>query len=149
MPKIDKNKIATGFIGLKSNTTKAQMFRSIIDSIAFSIKIKMNLILKDLKSNNISLRSIRISGGVSQSNFFCQYLSNLLEFSIERSETSSTSSTFGAAFLAGLGAGLFESINELENFRRNVEIFKPDKKTNYDQNIKDWETSLKRFTNWN
>jgi len=104
MPKIDKNKIATGFIGLKSNTTKAQMFRSIM---------------------------------------------NLLEFSIERSETSSTSSTFGAAFLAGLGAGLFESINELENFRRNVEIFKPDKITNYDQNIRDWETSLKRFTNWN
>lgn len=146
LPSVEKNKIATGFIGLKSNTTKAQMFRSIIDSIAFSITVKMHLILKDLKLNNIKLRSIRISGGVSQSNFFCQYLSNLLEFPIERSETSSTSSTFGAAFLAGLGAKVYNSISDLEKFRRKVEIFKPDV---CDLNvIKDWEITVKRFTNW-
>lgn len=56
---VDKTSVATGFIGLKSNTTKAQMVRSIFDSLAFAIKLKMDYVIKDLKSNNINLRSIR------------------------------------------------------------------------------------------
>jgi glycerol kinase len=55
----DKSNVATGFIGLKQNTTKAEMLRSIFDSIAFSIKMRMNALLRDLKDHNIRLNSIR------------------------------------------------------------------------------------------
>lgn len=146
LPSVDKTKVQTGFIGLKQTTTRAHMFRSIIDSIAYCIKIKMDLMLKDLKFNNIPLRSIRISGGVSRSNFFCQYLSNLLEFPIERSNTSYTSSEYGAAYLAGLGAGLFNSVEDLEKLRHNVEVFKPDlRNKKFESHINEWENVLRRF----
>lgn len=92
----------------------------------------------------------RINGGVSRSNFICQYLSNILNLPIERSETSSTSSTYGTAFLAGLGAKIFKSVDELEKFRTNVEVFKPEisKNQEVEKVIKDWENALKRFLNW-
>lgn len=56
----DKSNIATGFIGLKQNTTKAQMLRSIFDSIAFSIKMRLEALFKDLEEHNVRLNSIRL-----------------------------------------------------------------------------------------
>jgi glycerol kinase len=56
---INKSKVGTGFIGITSDTTKAHMLRAVIDSIVFSIKIKFELMLKDLQSNKIKLRSVR------------------------------------------------------------------------------------------
>ena len=51
--------MGTCFIGIKSSTTKAHMLRAIIDSICFMIKIKLDLILNDLKTYNIPLKSIK------------------------------------------------------------------------------------------
>jgi len=55
----EKKHVGTGFVGISSNTNKAQMLRAIFDAIAFSIKLTMDLFLKDLKRYNISLKSIR------------------------------------------------------------------------------------------
>ncbi len=146
----------------------------------FSIKIKFDMLLKDLKSYNIPLNSIklfyfifffiskfwnnhfiiyffilRISGGVAQSDFLCQYLSNLLQFSIERSEISSSTSLYGAAFLAGLGAKIWNDVEVLKKFRKNVKIFTPNTSitnnaTNiYNENyLSEWKNALQRHINW-
>lgn len=53
------SKVGYAFVGLKPNTSKAQMLRAVVDSIVFSIKIKFDLLLKDLKTYKIRLRSIR------------------------------------------------------------------------------------------
>jgi glycerol kinase len=55
----EKTSVGTGFIGLRPSTTKAEMVRAIFDSIAYSIKMRMDLILKDLKHHNIPLNSVR------------------------------------------------------------------------------------------
>ena len=55
----EKKRVGTGFVGISSNTNKAQMLRAIFDAIGFSIKITMELFIKDLKKYNIALKSIR------------------------------------------------------------------------------------------
>ena len=55
----DKKRIGTGFVGITSDTTKAQMLRAIFDSIGFSIKLMLDTVLKDLNKYNISLKSIK------------------------------------------------------------------------------------------
>lgn len=55
----EKTSVGTGFIGLKPTTTKAEMMRAIMDSIAYSIKLRMELVLKDLKYHRIPLNSVR------------------------------------------------------------------------------------------
>jgi len=61
IPNLNKETVSSGFIGLKANTSKAEMIRAIFDSLAFTIKIKMDLILSDLDYHNIPLRSIRFT----------------------------------------------------------------------------------------
>lgn len=56
----EKTSVGTGFIGLKPTTTKSEMMRAIMDSIAYSIKLRMELVLRDLKYHNIQLNSVRL-----------------------------------------------------------------------------------------
>jgi glycerol kinase len=53
------SKLGYAFVGLKTNTTKAQMLRAIIDSIVYSIKTSYNLLLRDLKTYKIKIRTIK------------------------------------------------------------------------------------------
>ncbi len=144
----ERASIAAGFIGIKPNTTKTQMLRAVIDSIVFSIKLKIDLVLNDLNANNIKLKSIRVSGGVSRSDFLCQYLANLLNFNIERSNFSYSSSSVGAAFLAGLGSRLFSNFDDLIQLRQVINTFTPNKsRSNHTNDIALWKDALKRFGN--
>ena len=60
VPGFEKNNVSSGFIGVKSNTTKNQMLRAIVESLVILIRIKMDGILDDLLKNNISLKTIRL-----------------------------------------------------------------------------------------
>ena len=71
------------------------------------------------------MNSVRICGGVSRSNFFCNYLANLLGYQIQRSTSSFSSSSVGAAICAGIGSGIWVKKEEVQNHRKNVEYFEP------------------------
>lgn len=151
---VDKDRVGTGFVGIKTSTTKAQMLRAVIDSIVITIKLKFDCLLKDLKSNKIPLKSIRVSGGVAQSDFLCQYLANLLDYTIEKSDVSSSTSLYGAAFLSGIGAKIWNQVEDLTKYRRNVKYFKPNTINEtvnnfYNKNdINKWCDALKIYTDW-
>lgn len=60
---------------------------------------------------------------------------------------------YGAAFLAGLSAGIFDDIKNLKNLRHCEQQFYPQenevfKKTGYECDLKNWKKALKRFNNW-
>lgn len=55
----EKTAVASGFIGIKQTTTKADMLRAIFDSIAFSIKLRFELVTKDMRHHGIALNSVR------------------------------------------------------------------------------------------
>ena len=150
---VDKSSIATGFVGLKQSTSKADMLRSIFDSIAFSIKIRIAALRRDLNAHGIRLASVRLSGGVCRSEFLCQYLANLLAFPVERSNFSFTSSGYGAAFAAGLSTGLFKDLSELKELRKVTGVYQPDhdeirRTNNYEAEISQWERTVDRFIKW-
>jgi glycerol kinase len=76
-------------------------------------------------------------------------LANLLNFNIERSNFSYTSSSTGAAFLAGLGSNVFTKLDQLSSMRQVTDIFKPNESfESYEYEISQWEKALKRFFNW-
>lgn len=139
--------VGTGFIGIKSSTTKSEMLRAVIDSIVFTIKIKFDLLIKDLKTHKISLNSIKVCGGVAQSDFICQYLATLLNHTIERDNTSSSTSLYGAAFLSGLGSKTWKKLEDLKSLRKKTKIFIPESSFKK-KNIKEWEVALDRYKEW-
>ncbi len=151
---IDKSSIGTGFIGLKQTTTKREILRSIFDSIAFSIKNSMQNLIKDLKMHRIILKSVRVNGGVTKSDFLCQYLSNLLDFPVEKSNFSYNASAVGAAFTAGLSNGLYTKLRDLDSLRTCKRVFQPNheeilRKNHYETELAQWSKTVERFMDWN
>lgn len=111
---------ASGFIGLKATNTKAHMMRAILESIAFRIALLYNMVIQETRFSIKQIWFVRciykkhqlrhsyfsVDGGVSNNDFLCQFLANLLSVEIHRS-TSTEMSALGAVFMTGLNAGLF------------------------------------------
>lgn len=96
-PFMDDN-AATGFIGLKVTSTKHHMVRSILESIVYRIVLLYNMMKYE---TDYKIKRICVDGGVSNNDFVCQLLANILGLEIER--PSSTEMTIlGVAFAAGL-----------------------------------------------
>ena len=74
---------------------------------------------------------------------------------MERSSNCSTSSLYGAAFLAGIiGGKKWNNIEDLGKFRKNVEFFKPDSLNEssgnfYNKNdCMEWNQALQLYAEW-
>lgn len=118
------------FIGLSINTTRGEMTRAVLEGVAFGLKDSLE-ILKDI---NIPIKEIRVIGGGAKSPLWKQILADVFGATIAEINTTQ-GGALGAAILAGVGAGVFQSINvacsniikvtnHIESNRKNVECYK-------------------------
>jgi glycerol kinase len=68
--------------------------------------------------------NLRVDGGMVVNNWFLQFLSDLLGASVERPQTIETTA-LGAAYLAGLQAGVYRSLDELSEMWGCDRAFSP------------------------
>jgi glycerol kinase len=67
---------------------------------------------------------LRVDGGASVSNFMMQFEADMLRKPIDRPQMVETTA-FGAAFLAGLAAGVWSDISEIKDIRVSDRVFRP------------------------
>ena len=67
---------------------------------------------------------LRVDGGASVSDFLMQFQSDILRRPIDRPAMVETTA-FGAAFLAGLAAGVWGSLSDICGIRRSERLFTP------------------------
>ena len=111
--------------GLTRDSTKADIVRATLESVVFLTKDLLEAMSKD----NASFNSLKIDGGMVANSWFCQKLSNMLGVEVERPKIIETTS-LGAAFLAGISAGLFDDLNGLKESREIERTFFPEKESN-------------------
>ena len=111
--------------GLTRDSTKADIVRATLESVVFLTKDLLEAMSKD----NASFNSLKIDGGMVANSWFCQKLSNILGVEVERPKIIETTS-LGAAFLAGISAGLFDDLNGLKESREIERTFFPEKESN-------------------
>ena len=111
--------------GLTRDSTKADIVRATLESVVFLTKDLLEAMSKD----NASFNSLKIDGGMVANSWFCQKLSNILGVEVERPRIIETTS-LGAAFLAGISAGLFDDLNGLKESREIERTFFPEKESN-------------------
>ena len=101
---------ARGLIcGLTLGSTAAHIARAALESVAFQTWDLARAMHED---GGGAARTIRVDGGMAANNWFCQFLANMLGARVERpAELESTAR--GAAFLAGLEAGLWSGTDEI------------------------------------
>jgi xylulokinase len=91
------------FVGIGFRHDKAHFARALYEGIAFSLRD----VLEQFRERGMDIKRARIIGGGSKSAVWRQIVANILNIEILLPET--TDASFGAALIAGVGIGVFES----------------------------------------
>ncbi|ANU16340.1 glycerol kinase [Planococcus maritimus] len=95
--------------GLTRGTTKAHLIRATLESLAYQTKDVVDVMIEDA---GIELKTLRVDGGVVANDFLMQFQSDILDVPVERPVVQETTA-LGAAYLAGLAVGFWESKEEI------------------------------------
>lgn len=127
---------ARGLIcGLTRGTTRAHIARATLEAMALQNSDVLIAMQKDLKKK---LKKLKVDGGAAENNLLMQIQSDYLNVETIRPSNVETTS-LGAAYLAGLGVGLWKDMKEIQ------QIWKEDKK--FTPKIKDKDRKV-RFKKW-
>ncbi len=107
--------------GLTRGTTAAHIARATLEGVALQ---NCDIVRSMEKDSGTRLSSFRVDGGAAANNLLMQFQSDLLGVEIERPQILETTA-LGAAFLAGLGAGVWKSPREIETVWKKDRHFKP------------------------
>ncbi|WP_435743946.1 FGGY family carbohydrate kinase [Nocardioides sp. SYSU DS0663] len=92
-------------IGVTRGTTRAHLVRATLEAIAFEVR-------DVLETMPAALSSLRVDGGASANDLLCQLQADQIGVPVERPQLVETTA-LGAAFLAGLGTGVWASTDDL------------------------------------
>ena len=109
-------------LGLTLGANRAHIVRAALEAVA-NQTIELQ---RAFAADGISWSSLRIDGGMSANGFLAQDLADVLALAVERPANIETTA-LGAAMLAGVGSGLFASLDEAASaVRGEVTRFAPD-----------------------
>lgn len=95
------------FTGLTMDTTRADMTQAVLEGVAFALRDSFEI----AKSLGVSIERIRINGGGAKSPLWCRIMADVLNVKVDKIN-SEEGPGFGAAILAAVGCGRFESVEE-------------------------------------
>jgi glycerol kinase len=108
-------------IGLTRGTTRAHIARATLESMAFQTAELLAAMQHD---HGGKLLELRVDGGASANNLLLQFQCDILGVPVVRPNCRE-STAMGAAYLAGLGAGVWKSPNEIAALWRSERVFEP------------------------
>jgi len=115
---------ATGmFIGLRPNTTRADMYAAVLEGVAFAIKDNLEII----RQFGIDVKSSCLCGGGAKSMLWRKILANVLDIELNVPMTEQGPG-YGSAILAMVGAGQFDNLRSAtDRFFEIKETVRPDR----------------------
>lgn len=132
-------------VGLTRGSTKAHIVRAALEGIAYQVKDLLDAMEKD---SGEELSVLRVDGGASVNNFMMQFQSDILRKPIDRPKMVETTA-FGAAFLAGLAAGVWNDIGDITAIRESDRIFEAQMEAEKAEKLhKTWLRAVERAAKW-
>ena len=132
-------------LGLTRGATRAHIARAALEGIAYQVADLVSTMEKDLGK---PLSSLWVDGGASVSNFMMQFQADLLRCSIYRPKMVETTAA-GAAYLAGLAVGLWDSPEEIAKNRSLEQVFAPKMPAEQAQQyLRQWHRAVARSLKW-
>ncbi|MEE8662142.1 MAG: glycerol kinase GlpK [Acetobacter sp.] len=133
---------ARGLIcGLTLGSTQAHIARAALESVAFQTYDLLHAMIEDGASKASALR---IDGGMSANDWFCQFLANMLQVPVQRPANLETTA-LGAAFLAGLATGIWSDLDSIAATWTEDRVFEPDIKPELRETmLNGWHDAVRR-----
>ncbi|HKE13613.1 MAG TPA: glycerol kinase GlpK [Kofleriaceae bacterium] len=127
--------------GLTRGTTAAHIARACLEGIALQ---NVDLIRAMESDSGAHLRVLKVDGGASADDLLMQMQADMLGVSISRPEFVETTAQ-GAAFLAGIGAGLWKGKSEITRVWREQRRFEPaGDRSRVDEALARWRDAVAR-----
>ena len=132
-------------IGITRATTKHHIIRATLESIAFQTSDVIELMES---STGIKVESLKVDGGASANELLLSFQSDILGIPIERPACVETTA-LGAAYLAGLSLGVYESFDEIRRNRNiGATVTPANSKEWREERIKKWKKAVERSLDW-
>jgi glycerol kinase len=132
-------------IGMTRGTTSAHLARAALESIAYQSAEVLEAMKQDA---HLELSELRVDGGASQNNLLMQFQADILGVPVVRPKVSETTA-LGAAYLAGLAVGYWESAEEIVQHWQLDQRFEPT--MSRDQReflLSNWRRAVERSKSW-
>ncbi len=132
---------ARGLItGLTRGAGRAEFARAALESVAYQTADLMTAIAKD----GAETKTLRVDGGMVANDWTMQFLADILGLPVERPQILETTA-LGAAYLAGLQAGVFQDTDEIADLWRLDARFQPAMAPDIRaRNLSGWADALRR-----
>ncbi len=105
--------------GLTRGTSKEDFVKATLQSIAYQVRDVIDTMQVD---SGIDIQQLRVDGGAAMNNLLMQFQADILGIDIARAKNLETTA-LGAAFLAGLSVGYWESRDELKELNATGQLF--------------------------
>ncbi|MEJ1241776.1 glycerol kinase GlpK [Chryseolinea sp. T2] len=130
--------------GLTRDTGKDHIIKATLESLAYQTKDIVHAMEEDA---NLKLATLKVDGGASANNVLMQFQSDILGTAVERPDVIE-STALGAAYLAGMQAGLWRKDDIIRN-RKVQRRFEPqmDESTR-NRLYKGWKKAVDRTKGW-
>ncbi|MDB4516345.1 glycerol kinase GlpK [Crocinitomicaceae bacterium] len=106
--------------GITRDTGPAEFVRATLESICYQT---LDL-LEAKRRDGVQATKLRVDGGMVANEWFCGFLADVLNITVERPEFTETTA-LGAAFLAGLQVGVFDSLDDIKDVWKVDRSFEP------------------------
>lgn len=132
-------------VGLTRFVNKGHIARAALEAVAFQNREVLDAIIKD---TGISLRELKVDGGMVHNQLLMQFQSDILGVPVVRPTIAETTA-LGAAFAAGLSVGFWKSTEELtelwqEEHRWNPAMTQDER----DRRLRLWQKAVSKSLDW-
>lgn len=132
-------------VGLTRGTRREHIIRAAQESIAYQVADLVNAMQQD---TGLTLASLKADGGASRDHFLMQFQSDIIHCKVRRPAIRETTA-LGAAYLAGLGVGVWDSLDEIKKLWECDIVYEP--QMSEDQRLdlmRHWHEAVHRSLGW-
>lgn len=108
------------FIGLKMENHKSDLFRAVYEGVAYNLEIILQLVLGE-----INISKLVMTGGGAKSKIWNQIFADIYNLDILIPNYTEEATSIGAAVTAGVGLGIYESFDRINDFIKIESVVHP------------------------
>ena len=132
-------------IGISPGTRRAHIVRAVLEGMVFSVKD----FLETMKSDSgVEFKSIKVDGGAAQNDFLLQFQADMLDVEVVR-PVNQEATSLGAAYMAGLSVGFWNSPEECFANQKIDKTFRPKMSEQERERLYGcWQQAVQRAMKW-
>lgn len=131
-------------VGMTRGTTAAHIARAALESIA----LQTMDVLKAMEADSgAAINELRVDGGATVNDLLMQIQADILSANVVRPKVTETTA-MGAAYLAGLAVGFWQSTDEIRSQWQVEKKFTPSGDSKREKLIRDWQRAVKTCQAW-